>query len=112
MQPQRKFRRRGFSLAEAMIGMTIMALAGTVLLLGVETSLRTAIESEDEAVAAGMAEQLLDEILGHHYTSPLIGDPYQTPLGPSGAEAAGDGALTSLLAGSHCHIIYECPVLP
>ena len=83
--------RGGFSLAEAMIGMTIMAIAGTVLLLGVETSLRSTIEAEDEAIAAGMAEQLLDEILGHHYTSPIIGDPYQTPLSPSAAEAAGDG---------------------
>ena len=74
-----------------MIAMTIMAMAGAVMFLGVETSLRSAIESQDEAIAAGLAEQLIDEVLGHHYTSPIIGDPYQTPLGPSAAEAAGDG---------------------
>ena len=90
MQELRTARHSGFSLAEAMIGMTIMAIAGTVLLLGVETSLRSTIESEDQATAAGLAEQLVDEILGHYYTVPG-GDPYQTPLGPSASEAAGDG---------------------
>lgn len=71
--------------------MTIMALAGAVLLLGVETSLRSTIEAEDETIAAGLAEQLIDEIVGHPYSSPDFDDPYQYPLGPNSAESAGDG---------------------
>lgn len=76
---------------EAMVGMTILALAGTVLLLGIETSLRTATDAEDETVALGIANQIVDEVLGHRYMTSLSNNPYEYPMGASGWEKAGNG---------------------
>ncbi len=71
--------------------MTILALAGTVLLLGIETSLRTAADAEDETIALGIANQMVDEILGHRYMTNLSTNPYDYPLGPSSWEQGGNG---------------------
>ncbi|MCA9270890.1 MAG: type II secretion system protein, partial [Planctomycetales bacterium] len=80
--------RRGFSLIEAMVAMTVMALAGSALLLGVEASMRTTVDNLDRAVATGLARQSIDEIMGHLYTA---ADPYQYPLGPNSWEKSGAG---------------------
>ncbi len=53
-------RRRGFSLIEALIALSITALAGAVLLLSVESSLQTSTAAVEQTVAEG-----LDWAYGH-----------------------------------------------
>jgi prepilin-type N-terminal cleavage/methylation domain-containing protein len=80
---------RGFSLIEAMVAITVLALAGSVLLLAVETSLQTTTEALDRSIADGLAQQLLDEISLQHFMQP--GTSCTDPLGPSGWENSGSG---------------------
>jgi type II secretory pathway pseudopilin PulG len=82
---------RGFSLVEAMIGVTVLAMAGAVLLLGMETSLRTTIDAEDQTIAAGMAQQLVDEVLGQKYMESAATGPLQYPFAANAYESAGSG---------------------
>ncbi len=80
----------GFTLVEALISISIAAMAGSILLLGVASSLQSASESLQQTVAAGVAQQLIDEVLGAKYCDdPSSG--HQTSLGPSATEAAGTG---------------------
>jgi len=81
--------RRGFSLVEAMVAITVLALAGSVLLLAVDTSLQTTTEAVDRSIADGLAQQLLDEITLKHFMEP--GTQCTGPLGPSGWENSGNG---------------------
>jgi prepilin-type N-terminal cleavage/methylation domain-containing protein len=81
--------RRGFSLIEAMVAITVLALAGSVLLLAVETSLQTTTEALDRSIADGLAQQLLDEISLQHFMQPDTS--CTDPLGPSGWENSGSG---------------------
>lgn len=77
--------RRGLTLVEAMAALTVMAMASAVALTAVQSSLQLAEDSVDETIAAGLAEQLLDEALGQRYMA--VGtDPYQYPFGPSAWE--------------------------
>jgi hypothetical protein len=69
--------------------MTITAIAGSVLLLGVEASLRTTDEAMEEMVAIGIAQQLMDETLGMRYME--AGEDPEGTLGAASAEAAGNG---------------------
>jgi hypothetical protein len=72
---------------EALLAITILALAGSVLLLGTTTSLETAKTGMYSTIARGMAQQLMDEIVGSRYCE-LGGDPYQYPLGPGSDETS------------------------
>jgi type II secretory pathway pseudopilin PulG len=81
---------RGFTLVEAMVAISITALAGSLILLAVETSLRTTNDSVEETLALGLAQQLVDEIAGQQYHG-LGESPTRTPLGPSSFEAQGQG---------------------
>ena len=81
--------RRAFSLVEAMVAITVLALAGSVLLLAVDTSLQTTTEAVDRSIADGLAQQLLDEITLNHFMEP--GTSSQGELGPTGWEASGSG---------------------
>jgi hypothetical protein len=73
-----------------MVAITITALAGAVMLLAIETTVINTTEAVDQAIAAGMARQLVDEVLGARYCA--VGeDPQQYPLGASAWEQAGDG---------------------
>lgn len=54
----------GFTLVEALVAISIAALAGSVLLLGVTTSLQNTDEALRQTVALGLAQQLLDEVAG------------------------------------------------
>ena len=68
----------------------VTAIAGSTLLIGISSSLRTTDDNMRATIAFGMAEQLMDEIAGSRYAG--VGDgPYQVSLGPSLAEAAGGG---------------------
>jgi type II secretory pathway pseudopilin PulG len=57
-------RRLAFTLVEAVVAMAITAIAGSALLLGVSSSLTSTNEAEQQAVALGIAQQLLDEAAG------------------------------------------------
>src|SRR5688500_16894770 len=80
---------RGFTLVEAMVSITVLALAGSVLLLAVDSSLQTTTEAVDRSIADGLAQQLLDEITLQHFKEP--GTSATGTLGPSGWEASGNG---------------------
>ncbi len=81
-------RRPGYTLVEAMVALSLTAMAGAVVLLTVETSLDAANQSLEKTVAAGLAEQLIDEAAGAMYCEPG-GDVYQSPLGPTSWESQG-----------------------
>ena len=85
-------RRPGFSLVEAIVAMTIVAIASSVLLLGVEATLQSVEYQEEVTIADGLARQLLDEIQGQNWVDPSIrSSPYQTSLSASGDELVGPG---------------------
>jgi type II secretory pathway pseudopilin PulG len=86
---RRRQSRGGFTLVEAMVSITVLALAGSVLLLAVDTSLQTTTEAVDRSIADGLAQQLLDEITICHFMQP--GTSCAGPLGPSGWESGGSG---------------------
>ncbi len=66
----RLYRRRGFSLIEALIALSITSIAGSVLLLSVQSSLDTTIEAVEQTIADGVAQQVVDEILTKRYVGP------------------------------------------
>ncbi len=82
-------RRSGFTLVEAMVSISVLALAGSVLLLAVDSSLQTTTQAVDRSIADGLAQQLLDEITVQRFKEP--GTSSTGALGPSGVEAAGNG---------------------
>jgi len=59
--------RTGFTLIEALVAIGIMALAGSVLLLAAQTSLDATDEAAKQAIAQGICEQVLDEIMSKRY---------------------------------------------
>jgi len=74
-------------MVEVLVAITITALAGSILLLGITTSLQTTNEGLYSAIAQGLAEQLADEILGCRYME-LGASGHQTILCPSPSEAS------------------------
>jgi len=72
------------------VAMTITAVAGSALLLGISSSLQTTNDALEQEIAQGMAQQLMDEVLGARYMA--TGDsPYNTHLSRSLFEAGGTG---------------------
>jgi len=93
--------RRGFSLIEALIALSVTSLAGAVLLLGVHSSLATTTDAVDRTIADGIAQQVLHEILTKRYVGP--GDnPLATSLGATSSELLGGG--TSLFDDSDDYV--------
>ena len=78
-----------FTLIEATVSISIAAIAGSVLLLGITSSLQTTSEAMERTIADGMARQLMDEVVGCRYMEPG-GDPYQSTLGPEAGETSRD----------------------
>ena len=83
-------RRGGFSLVEALVAISIMAIAGSALLWGVAGAMQTTDDSLQEMLAIGMAQQLMDEILGARYHA-VGGDGYDHVMGASWWEQNGQG---------------------
>ena len=79
-----------FTLVEALVAISITAIAASVLVLGIHTSLQTTDEGLQQTIALGMAEQLLDEVLGARYHAVGV-DGYQVSFGPSWYERLGSG---------------------
>ncbi len=59
--------RTAFTLIEALVSISIMALAGSVLLLAAQTSLDATDDAAKQAIAQGICEQALDEIMSKRY---------------------------------------------
>jgi len=84
--------RFGFSLMEAVVAMSIVAFASSVLLLGVEATLESVEEQEEITIADGLARQMLDEIQGQNWVDPSVrSTPYQVTLSASPDELLGPG---------------------
>jgi type II secretory pathway pseudopilin PulG len=81
---------RAFTLVEALVALAVTTIAGSVLLAGMSSSLATTDEALKRTVAGGMAEQLIDEVLGAKYCADLS-NPYETSLSRSSFEAGGLG---------------------
>jgi len=79
--------RGGFTLVEALVAIGVAVMAGSVLLLGLNSSVQTTEEAMRQTIAQGIAEQLIDEVVGCRYMAPGA-TPYQTTFGPSGSERA------------------------
>jgi type II secretory pathway pseudopilin PulG len=90
MQRVRRTRARGFTIVEAIVALSITAMAGAVLLLAVESTVHSTADSVQRTIADGLAQQLLDEAVMLHFVAPG-GDPLSNSLGPNGQEAAGTG---------------------
>lgn len=81
-------RRPAFTLIEAVVALAILALAGSVLLLAAESSLRTTDEAVRRTIAEGLADQLLDEIFTKRYME--AGEsPTEVVLGTESNETSG-----------------------
>ncbi len=52
----------GFSMAEALLAMTIASVAGTAMLSSLFAAIRTSSLAVESTVAAGLAQQLMDEV--------------------------------------------------
>ena len=89
MNPRHRIR-AGFTLIEAMVALTITSLAGSVLLLAIESSLETTTDAVDRTIAEGLAQQLLDEITSKRYMEPGT-SAISTTFGCTSTEAQGSG---------------------
>jgi len=78
----------GFTLVEALVSIAIAAIAGSTLLLGITSSLQMTGESLEQTIAGGLAEQLMDEVLGGRYASVGAGG-HQTTFEASAYELSG-----------------------
>ncbi len=85
-----KLHTRGFTLIEAMVVITITALAAGLILLAVESTVQTADDASQRTIATGMAQQIIDEALGGRYAAAGAG-PYQYPLVANSWELNGNG---------------------
>src|SRR3954463_15780509 len=73
-----------------MVSTTIAALAGAALLQGIYSSIGSTKSAQEQTMAAGLAQQMMDEIAGKVYCA-VRNSPYETTLGPSTTEQAGAG---------------------
>jgi type II secretory pathway pseudopilin PulG len=80
--------RRGFTMVEATLSIALTAIAGSAILLGVTSSIDATNDVVNQTIASGMAQQLLDEVLGTTYAAPGAGA-HQTDLGPNTYETGG-----------------------
>ena len=82
--------RVGFTLVEAMVALSITSLAGSVLLLAVETSLETTSDAVDRMVAEGLADQMINEISSKRFVE--VGSAGNSAtFGPAANESSGSG---------------------
>ncbi|MCE5303742.1 MAG: type II secretion system GspH family protein [Planctomycetaceae bacterium] len=56
--------RDAFTLVESLAALTVAAIAGAVLLLGETTSIQSTDDALRRTIAYGMAQQLMDEVVG------------------------------------------------
>ena len=78
----------GFTLVEALVAISLAVLAGSAILLSTTSSVQNCDDATKRMIALGLAEQLMDEILGQRYCA-VGADGRQVGLGPSSWEAQG-----------------------
>src|ERR1700730_2536879 len=94
-----------------MVAVSITAMAGAAILLGVNSALQSTTAAIEQTVALGMAQQLMDELAGKRYAR-VPTNPYDTPLGPAGAESAGPGRSQYPHIGNYNGLASQPPVDP
>jgi prepilin-type N-terminal cleavage/methylation domain-containing protein len=62
-----KLARRGFSLVEALVAVTILGLAGSAILLAASASAAATADAFERTVAGGIAKTMIDEMMGLPY---------------------------------------------
>jgi len=72
------------------VAITILSIAGSALLWGVSSAMQVTEENVDQTLALGMAQQLMDEILGARDHA-IGGNPYEHPGSASSWEHSGQG---------------------
>lgn len=82
--------RLGFTMMEAALAIALTAVAGAAVLVGVTASIDATSDVVRQTLAEGMAQQLIDEIVGARYGAPGSGA-YQVGLGPNSWERSGPG---------------------
>lgn len=83
----RPHRRCAFSLVEVLVSLTIIGLAGAALLLATESTTQTGNDALAATIARGIAEQILDDVLGQRYMA--AGEsPTALPFGPEAGEVS------------------------
>jgi type II secretory pathway pseudopilin PulG len=85
-----RLRLSGFTLIEATVAITITVLAGSAILLGINSAIGTSTDIVHQQIAQGMAQQLVDEILGTMYAQPGSGA-HQVGMSANSYELAGMG---------------------
>lgn len=103
-------RRRGFTLVEALVAVSIAVIAASALSLGITSSLQNVDASLEQAVAQGIAQQLMDEILGAKYAEPA--NTYAADLGPSAYDLAGRGRERFTESGDFNGFVTDPPQSP
>ena len=78
-------RTAGFTLVEAMVAITLIALAGSALLLATQTAMDSSDYAFEQNLARPIANQIIDEVLGRRYGA-AGASPYQYPLQAGGHE--------------------------
>src|SRR5262245_52995751 len=99
-------RHRGFSLVEVLVSLTLLGLAGSTLLLATASTMQAGNDALAQTIARGVAEQLLDEILGQPYCE-TGGNPLAYPLGPNAGETS-NPLKTSLFDDTDDYNGYTC----
>jgi prepilin-type N-terminal cleavage/methylation domain-containing protein len=77
-RPCRSLDRRGFTLAETLIAITIATVSGLAMLTSLGTAVRTASRATDAGVTQGLAAQLMDEVASVRFPD-LINPPVVGP---------------------------------
>lgn len=90
MNRRRLQSRSGFTLTEALVALSLTAMAGAVLLVTAQSAVDTGDEALEQTIALGMAQQLVDEVLGATYCAKGA-SPTDTFLGRNSYEEGGSG---------------------
>ncbi len=89
--------RRGFTLIEALVAITLTVAAGSALLYGVYDSIGNTKRALEQTIATGLAQQMMDEIAGLKYCEDYS-HVYQWPLY---RECGGTGRTRSVAVQRH-----------
>jgi prepilin-type N-terminal cleavage/methylation domain-containing protein len=101
--------RKGFTLVEALVSLTVIAMSASALLLAVQTTVQARTDAMQQTIAMGLARQLIDEVLGQPYHSP-DSSPTAYPLGPTAYEKAGEGRERFNETGDYNGYVAQPPV--
>lgn len=78
---------RGFSLVEVLVALSVVGIAASTLLLASASTVESGSDVKARLVARGLAEQMLDDLLGQPYCEPGT-SPTTWPLGPESGESS------------------------